>query len=117
MHTGWPILKGIKYTATIWIHPQSFRPEWLQDKPRAMPDPGHCLDNHELCPMWANKGECANNPGYMVGQGNSLGNCRMSCKTCSVCDGNDRQCYRINREKEGYLSLDEELISLGIKVQ
>jgi prolyl 4-hydroxylase len=29
MHTGCPVLKGVKWTATIWIHTKPFRPESL----------------------------------------------------------------------------------------
>eukprot|EP01023_Acetabularia_acetabulum_P066496 TRINITY_DN8989_c0_g1_i7.p3 TRINITY_DN8989_c0_g1~~TRINITY_DN8989_c0_g1_i7.p3 ORF type:complete len:117 (-),score=12.14 TRINITY_DN8989_c0_g1_i7:87-437(-) len=114
MHTGCPIIKGIKYTATIWIHPEAFRLEWLKEPPKTMVDPGDCKDHHELCDKWAGAGECDNNPGYMVGNNGSLGNCRRSCKICNVCSQNDRQCYQQNRQKEGYLSLDEELQTLGI---
>ena len=29
MHTGCPIIKGTKWTATKWIHSGPFHPEWL----------------------------------------------------------------------------------------
>ncbi len=29
MHTGCPVIKGVKWTATKWIHTLPFRPEWL----------------------------------------------------------------------------------------
>eukprot|EP01025_Chloroclados_australasicus_P011084 TRINITY_DN14802_c0_g1_i4.p1 TRINITY_DN14802_c0_g1~~TRINITY_DN14802_c0_g1_i4.p1 ORF type:complete len:286 (+),score=22.14 TRINITY_DN14802_c0_g1_i4:258-1115(+) len=116
MHTGCPIIQGIKYTATIWIHPEDFRLEWLQEKPKPLIDPGICVDMHELCEGWASSGECDNNPGYMIGSSSNLGNCRKSCRVCQECNKDDRQCYQRNRQKEGYLSLDDELQLLGISV-
>ena len=29
MHTGCPIIKGTKWTATKWVHSGPFHPEWL----------------------------------------------------------------------------------------
>jgi prolyl 4-hydroxylase len=29
MHTGCPVLSGVKWTATKWIHTAPFHPEWL----------------------------------------------------------------------------------------
>ena len=37
---------------------------------------GACDDNNTNCPGWANSGECAANPGYM------LKYCRKSCQVC-----------------------------------
>jgi hypothetical protein len=36
----------------------------------------NCKDTHESCAFWASKGECTNNPNYML-QG-----CQKSCNTC-----------------------------------
>ena len=36
-----------------------------------------CRNEHEWCDDWASKGECDNNPGYM------LDKCRLSCMICS----------------------------------
>lgn len=30
MHTGCPVLAGIKWTGTVWIHTAPFRPETLK---------------------------------------------------------------------------------------
>ena len=38
----------------------------LTEKHVPMPDPGLCMDNHEMCGTWVKAGECKNNPGYMV---------------------------------------------------
>ena len=72
MHAGCPVLKGTKWTATKWIHARPFR--WDAPPPPAAP-PG-CDNKHETCKAWANAGECANNPGFM------LEDCRWACKAC-----------------------------------
>ena len=38
--------------------------------------PPGCDNKHETCKAWANAGECANNPGFM------LEDCRWACKAC-----------------------------------
>lgn len=43
-----------------------------------------CVDNHENCGYWANRGECEANPGYMLNW------CKRSCKVCS--DSNTESC-------------------------
>ena len=40
LHAGCPVLKGVKWTATVWIHPTPFRPEGLTRAPRLPMDPG-----------------------------------------------------------------------------
>jgi len=40
-------------------------------------DETNCLNEHELCDFWASKGECENNPNYML-QG-----CRKACNNCA----------------------------------
>ncbi len=37
----------------------------------------NCLNEHELCDFWASKGECENNPNYM------LKGCRKACNNCA----------------------------------
>ena len=32
MHTGCPVLRGIKWTGTVWIHTAPFRPESLSQE-------------------------------------------------------------------------------------
>lgn len=44
---------------------------------KACREKARCVDQNEKCPGWAGRGECNNNPGYM------LRNCRKSCKRCS----------------------------------
>lgn len=72
LHGGCPVIEGEKWSATKWIHVDSF------DK---ILDDG-CTDNHESCERWAAVGECSNNPEYMVGTPSMPGSCRRSCKVC-----------------------------------
>ena len=37
-----------------------------------------CVDNHASCAIWAARGECARNPGYMLAM------CKKSCDACSI---------------------------------
>lgn len=123
MHTGCPLLKGIKWTATIWMHPTPFRPDdfhrvYKNKKEtgvhaKLLPredDPGVCIDVEEKCGEWAEEGECEKNSGFMTGRGtDSAGACRKSCKVCTVCADADLACYKKNRESAGYLHLVDEV--------
>ncbi|PIA44680.1 hypothetical protein AQUCO_01700346v1 [Aquilegia coerulea] len=71
---GCPVLEGEKWSATKWIHVDSF------DK--ILGDVGGCADENERCEQWAALGECTKNPEYMVGTSNLPGACRRSCKVC-----------------------------------
>ncbi|KAL6752337.1 prolyl 4-hydroxylase alpha subunit-like protein [Haematococcus lacustris] len=113
MHTGCPVLKGIKWAAPVWIHTDQFNSadwEYLQ---RAKPnrveypaEPGQCDDAHPQCKQWAAAGECAKNHGYMMGDAGGGGACRKSCGACRVCSGSsDLSCINDNRSKAGYLPL------------
>ena len=106
MHTGCPVIRGVKWVAIKWIHTKPFRPEWLGQTVPAQPLPEDCEDRDRSCADWAAKGECENNRKFMVGDSFSLGACRAACGDCEVCGG-DRACQNRNREKAGYLSLDE----------
>ncbi|CAH9080493.1 unnamed protein product [Cuscuta europaea] len=74
LHGGCPVLEGEKWSATKWIHVDSF------DK--IVGSDGNCTDVNEHCERWAALGECTNNPEYMVGTLDLLGYCRKSCKVC-----------------------------------
>ncbi|CAI5495510.1 unnamed protein product [Closterium sp. Naga37s-1] len=63
-----------KWTAEKWVHMFKYMTR------RSLLD---CTDEHPNCGMWAAGGECKRNPGYMVGEGGYVGNCRKSCKACS----------------------------------
>ncbi|MQM13920.1 hypothetical protein Taro_046845 [Colocasia esculenta] len=74
LHAGCPVLEGEKWSATKWIHVDSF------DKIVGSQD--HCTDENERCEKWAALGECTKNPEYMVGTAGLSGYCRKSCKVC-----------------------------------
>ncbi|KAL3137205.1 hypothetical protein ABBQ32_006763 [Trebouxia sp. C0010 RCD-2024] len=103
LHTGCPILQGVKWTATKWIHTKPFRPEWLVQAPEVFQDPEECKDLHKLCSSWAKSGECKSNVKYMEGDDTNLGMCRRSCGVCTVCAANDSTCRSENRIRAGYL--------------
>ncbi|KAI4345516.1 hypothetical protein L6164_012631 [Bauhinia variegata] len=74
LHAGCPVIEGEKWSATKWIHVDSF------DK--IVGAGGNCTDQNESCERWAALGECTNNPEYMVGSPELPGYCRRSCKVC-----------------------------------
>lgn len=75
LHGGCPVIEGEKWSATKWIHVDSF------DKIVGSAG-GNCTDSNGNCERWAALGECTNNPEYMVGTPELPGNCRRSCKIC-----------------------------------
>ncbi|RCV46394.1 hypothetical protein SETIT_9G528000v2 [Setaria italica] len=73
LHGSCPVIEGEKWSATKWIHVRSF------GSPKATT--GECRDKDDMCPKWADAGECAKNPEYMVGTRDSPGSCvQCSCK-------------------------------------
>lgn len=74
LHGGCPVLQGEKWSATKWIHVDSF------DK--TVGTDGNCTDADENCERWAALGECTKNPEYMLGSADLPGYCRKSCKAC-----------------------------------
>jgi len=55
--------------------------------PPSKPGPNpSCKDDNANCPYWAQRGECRNNPGYM------LAHCKKSCNNCSACQDNNARC-------------------------
>ncbi|KAJ9537270.1 hypothetical protein OSB04_030003 [Centaurea solstitialis] len=74
LHGGCPVIKGEKWSATKWIHVDSF------DK--IVGSGGDCKDQNENCERWAALGECTKNKEYMVGTPELPGYCRRSCKLC-----------------------------------
>ncbi|KAA3455987.1 putative prolyl 4-hydroxylase 7 [Gossypium australe] len=75
LHGSCPVIKGEKWSATKWIHVQSFDNMESQTE--------DCVDKNGNCPFWAKAGECEKNPAYMVGSEEFTGYCRKSCKVCS----------------------------------
>ncbi|KAL4352722.1 hypothetical protein GQ457_06G043830 [Hibiscus cannabinus] len=74
LHGSCPVIRGEKWSATKWIHVQSFANSGSLT--------GDCVDENENCPAWATAGECERNPIYMVGSEEYYGYCRKSCKVC-----------------------------------
>uniref|UniRef100_A0A6M2EF82 procollagen-proline 4-dioxygenase n=1 Tax=Populus davidiana TaxID=266767 RepID=A0A6M2EF82_9ROSI len=74
IHAGCPVIEGEKWSATKWIHVDSF------DK--NLEAGGNCTDQNESCGRWAALGECTKNVEYMVGSQGLPGYCRRSCKVC-----------------------------------
>ncbi|CAK0751576.1 hypothetical protein CVIRNUC_002078 [Coccomyxa viridis] len=109
IHTGCPVLQGVKWTATKWIHTEPFHPEWLSEKMDTSNAllPENCTDTELACPAWAASGECSKNREYMVGDDVVLGQCRASCQECEPCASSDRACHMRNRARAGFLALPD----------
>ena len=110
MHTGCPVVEGVKWNAVKWIHGVPFRgedyKESLGKKHDPLPDPGMCTNRHEMCEQWAAAGECQKNSGYMKG-GDGEGQCRLACKDCKVCSGpKDMECIKANRNSGGFINFE-----------
>ncbi|KAH7295498.1 hypothetical protein KP509_27G052100 [Ceratopteris richardii] len=73
LHGSCPVIEGEKWSATKWIHVNSF------DKPNKS---SGCVDENVQCGEWAAMGECQKNPSYMVGTDAYPGACRASCRVC-----------------------------------
>ncbi|KAL4428689.1 hypothetical protein ABPG77_009795 [Micractinium sp. CCAP 211/92] len=73
-HAGCPVVRGVKFSATSWIHVEEFGQADVSD-----PIPEGCSDSRPECKGWAAGGECERNKAYMVGP---RGHCRLSCGEC-----------------------------------
>jgi len=67
-HAGCPVLKGVKWTATKWMHVGDAN-AWNVDhkvfkEPRPAARPG-CEDKDDRCWSWAEQGECRKNEAFM----------------------------------------------------
>ncbi|KAG2493976.1 hypothetical protein HYH03_007903 [Edaphochlamys debaryana] len=105
-HTGCPVISGVKWTATKWIHAKPFRAGEMAPGRRHEPylrDPGVCYDESDSCAEWAARGDCEKNKDYMIVNAVSPGVCRKTCGACTVCAENDAACYNRNRENIGFL--------------
>ncbi|KAG2499112.1 hypothetical protein HYH03_002696 [Edaphochlamys debaryana] len=122
-HEGCPVLQGVKWTGTVWVHTEPFRPEEYDKFARTFgrndnePDPGLCTDRNRKCPEWKAKGECERNPTFMKGDANQVGSCRKSCGVCEDCQEGDRACYNRNRDRQGYLVYNPEELVAGARAR
>lgn len=108
LHTGCPVLEGVKWTATKWIHTAPFRPESLGGELVVPRFPDECMNYDNDCVSWAKEGECEANPKFMLGDSFSLGSCRLACGQCEECRKGDVACASRNRNKAGFLPLFED---------
>jgi len=79
-HAGCPVIKGVKWTATKWMHVNAIGKHgddvhkiFYEGGPQATES---CKDTDDACRGWAESGECDKNPGFM------LKSCAMSCRAC-----------------------------------
>lgn len=111
-HAGCPVLNNAsKYTATVWIHTEAFRPHDFPFKEAFEEhDAGDCEDFLADCAASKERGECEDNPLFMKGDvvgDREMGVCRKTCGVCEPCTPTDRNCYFRNRQKAGYLVADD----------
>lgn len=76
-HAGCPVLSGVKWSATKWMHVGAFAVGH-----KSPFKPGVCDDEEDKCAAWARAGECEKNPAYMVGLPHEDGHCMRSCGKC-----------------------------------
>ncbi|GIL84045.1 hypothetical protein Vretimale_11080 [Volvox reticuliferus] len=105
LHTGCPVVKGVKWTATSWVHsmPYAFDRYISEGKDSEEHDgePGACTDMHDMCGNWADGGECDKNPVYMHTH------CARACKRCEPCAESDVSCINRNRDRLGFMVYDQ----------
>lgn len=112
MHTGCPVIKGVKWTATAWIHSIPFRMNSFREhapdvKERIRFQPEDCGNLHSDCDKWAGEGECEKNRNFMVGTADGFGECRKACRVCEDCSATDTECRARNRLTAGFPALSE----------
>ncbi|PNW83828.1 hypothetical protein CHLRE_04g217931v5 [Chlamydomonas reinhardtii] len=107
LHTGCPVVTGVKWTATSWVHSMPYNYDdyfkTAADAGEHDGEPGACTDLHDQCKHWERMGECKKNPAYMESH------CGRSCGACEPCAGaDDLACINRNREKLGFMVYDNE---------
>lgn len=88
LHASCPTLKGMKWTATKWIHNKRYMGDY-----NALDKAAKCMDLDRKCAQLVDNGDCYKNPEYMVGV---AGHCRKSCEDCVECPAGDLLCMRRN---------------------
>lgn len=86
-HRGCPVIKGEKWTATIWIHhrPVDGSGRTLLEPPP--PPATSCYDDQLRCPRLARYGWCESRKDEMFGTTQLRGLCMRSCGRCNDDDG------------------------------
>ncbi|KAG2487326.1 hypothetical protein HYH03_014043 [Edaphochlamys debaryana] len=104
--TGCPVVRGVKWTATSWVHSMPYNyDDFFKTKPDddKEGEPGACMDLNDQCVTWAESGECDRNPVYMNAH------CVRACKRCEPCASTtDWECINRNREKLGFMVYDQD---------
>eukprot|EP00884_Botryococcus_braunii_P014160 jgi/Botrbrau1/22745/Bobra.0132s0078.1 len=72
LHAGCPPIKGVKWSATKWLHQNPF----ATTAALVSSDWRACVDGDDRCETWASRGECDKNTGFMHTV------CRKACGTC-----------------------------------
>lgn len=62
LHASCPVIAGVKWTATKWMHVKPFAVAEVDTSERV------CADVEKGCEGWARQGECAANPKFMLGE-------------------------------------------------
>ncbi|XP_022930329.1 probable prolyl 4-hydroxylase 4 isoform X2 [Cucurbita moschata] len=94
LHGGCPVLEGEKWSATKWIHVDSFS--------KNLANVGNCTDLNESCERWAALGECTKNPEYM---GREREREREREEIGEVGDTNNQQQHRNPEKTESWVGL------------
>lgn len=74
LHASCPVVRGVKFSATKWMHVSAFGGEAVRRK--------GCANYHDSCDTWAAAGECVRNAAYMTGADGSQGDCLKACGKC-----------------------------------
>ncbi|KXZ47224.1 hypothetical protein GPECTOR_37g230 [Gonium pectorale] len=102
---GCPVVRGVKWTATSWVHTMAYDMEGYLHPVTSERDgePGACVDLNDQCGHWAGLGECKRNPAYMNAH------YARACDACEPCSGpNDLPCINRNRQALGFMVYDQE---------
>ncbi|PNH09569.1 Prolyl 4-hydroxylase subunit alpha-2, partial [Tetrabaena socialis] len=88
LHASCPTLKGMKWTATKWLHNKSYMGRF-----DPLRQAGRCEDEAPDCAARVAAGGCTTDMDALIGRG---GVCRKSCDDCVSCPSGDILCARRN---------------------
>lgn len=106
LHASCPTIRGVKYTATLWIRSKPYGGAGYDPVARA----GRCEDFDTRCQRWADEkpvSRCDSEAKRLIGL---RGVCRRACRDCAVCAADDLLCLRANgrSRRAELLAWDEE---------